>query len=613
MIETIYHSNYISPIFGFVNSIILILGTYRLGGIIIKIFQLDSIILSVSQTKYQKILIGSNFIILIVFPIILLAETNLQNILYFISYLIYFFGLIQLLFASKKINLHKIINFAKNKSIFDFLIILTFLCYFLISSSPVTSADSLDYHLYLGKGISDFGVVPMSLTHLHSNLFGSGESLIALGLLVGSEQYSSIIQFSGLISLFGLIKKNKKGISNNTIYILSAPVLIFFLSTLKPQFFHISSNAFVFALIFFSDLKNKFLLKKICLCLFILCISATAKFSFMLSLFILGLSILYKSLINKIFIKTLIICFFSFIFIIFPFLVWKASYYNKDILSLLLIPFPTEDFGLFRFKQYLINSGRGGNIFSVIIFPESISNITNSLGLGCLLYFVLFKKYKQNFFYILVILIFIILGFTIGQPSSRFFFEPYIWVILTFSFKAINFSKFKIFDYLIKAQFIVLFPAVVYGAFSLFPGVFTDSLRNQILSKNAFGYNLFQWGNKKFTEINYSGPVITLHRSISLLKNQPISMDFIYFTDIGDNKYKIYLDEIKNLNPKYILTETNNRYINYFKNCDLELIFKEENISGHVSRKPFTGGNKKAAEIYQINTGKLPACFTGVN
>ena len=45
---------------------------------------------------------------------------------------------------------------------------------------------------------------------MHSNLFGGGESLIAIGLIGGSEQFGSILQFSGLISILGLLKKKKK-------------------------------------------------------------------------------------------------------------------------------------------------------------------------------------------------------------------------------------------------------------------------------------------------------------------------------------------------------------------------------------------------------------------
>ena len=53
----------------------------------------------------------------------------------------------------------------------------------MISASPVTNADSLDYHLHIGKQIASDGNIPLSLNHLHSHLFGNGEIIIAIGIL----------------------------------------------------------------------------------------------------------------------------------------------------------------------------------------------------------------------------------------------------------------------------------------------------------------------------------------------------------------------------------------------------------------------------------------------
>ena len=46
----------------------------------------------------------------------------------------------------------------------------------------------------------------MDITHFHTLLGGAGEIMIAIGLLFGSDQFGNIIQFSGLISIFGIFK-----------------------------------------------------------------------------------------------------------------------------------------------------------------------------------------------------------------------------------------------------------------------------------------------------------------------------------------------------------------------------------------------------------------------
>ena len=66
---------------------------------------------------------------------------------------------------------------------------------------------------------------------------GYGEILISLGLANGAEQYGSLIQFAGLLVIFGMVKKqidkNKKLINNYSLLfaLLSSLILIFLIST----------------------------------------------------------------------------------------------------------------------------------------------------------------------------------------------------------------------------------------------------------------------------------------------------------------------------------------------------------------------------------------------
>ena len=102
-----------------------------------------------------------------------------------------------------------------------------------------------------------------------------------------------------------------------------------------------------------------------------------------------------------------------------------------------------------------------------------------------------------------------------------------------------------------------------------------------------------------------------MHRSISLLKTDPISMDFIYFTDIRKKEYKKYLDEILELNPKYILStnKSNEKWKKFFIKCDLKLIAQKEKVGFHATRKPFHAGSYYTGQIYSINLSKKPNCI----
>ena len=117
----------------------------------------------------------------------------------------------------------------------------------------------------------------------------------------------------GIISILGILK-NKKNLIFNYI-ILGIPVLLFFVSSIKPQLFQIASISMIFAIALFSETKNeKDTLLKYFFCFLILTICSQVKFSFMLSYFIIGSFIIYESLKKQILIKTHIIYIFNYIF-----------------------------------------------------------------------------------------------------------------------------------------------------------------------------------------------------------------------------------------------------------------------------------------------------------
>ena len=96
--------------------------------------------------------------------------------------------------------------------------------YLVISSAPITNADALDYHVGVPIFILNNGYFPTDWTWFHARQAGAGELLISLGLSIGAEQFGNLAQYSGLISIVGLLfylgkKKRKKNIIVNLIII----------------------------------------------------------------------------------------------------------------------------------------------------------------------------------------------------------------------------------------------------------------------------------------------------------------------------------------------------------------------------------------------------------
>ena len=79
--------------------------------------------------------------------------------------------------------------------------------------APITHADALGYHEVVAKFIAVNGTFPKELNNFQNLLAGSGEVMMSLSFLFNSEQLGNLIQYSGLLSIVGVIRKN----SNNNI------------------------------------------------------------------------------------------------------------------------------------------------------------------------------------------------------------------------------------------------------------------------------------------------------------------------------------------------------------------------------------------------------------
>ena len=90
------------------------------------------------------------------------------------------------------------------------MIIFIYVLLFFISASPITHADSLDYHFLGALNLINNGHFQKEILPMHTNLVSIGEIPLALGLSIGAEQFGGIIQFSSLLSLIPIFFKKVK-------------------------------------------------------------------------------------------------------------------------------------------------------------------------------------------------------------------------------------------------------------------------------------------------------------------------------------------------------------------------------------------------------------------
>ena len=198
------------------------------------------------------------------------------------------------------------------------------------------------------------------------------------------------MQFSGLISIFGIFKK----INNNNKYyylllVLTSPIILFLSSTSKPQLFHICSSAIIFSLYFIGNSKNLTVNDekwKIAISLIILLVSVNSKFNFILSSSLLGCYIFYISIREnnyKFFIYSSILILSLFYFSV---IYWKYLNFGGNFFQYLYSPVPLNIHGLEEFKQYLTRYGRETNYLNIFI-PKNFNQFTNSIGIAFFTYF----------------------------------------------------------------------------------------------------------------------------------------------------------------------------------------------------------------------------------
>ena len=595
-------------IFGLIYSLILFLGLYQIGSLIFKIKVFNNIFSQISEIKYQKILISTNFILLIFYPIILYS--NKINFIPVLSLSIFAFGLYKISVKFKnKFNFQKV-EF-KKKNIDKYLVSFCILSLFFLSLSPNTHGDSLGYHFVVAQKLLSSGKYFSDITHFHSLLAGSGEIIIAIGLFFGSEQFGSLIQFSGLISIFGLIKKiNNKDKYYYLLLVITSPIILFLSSTAKPQLFHICSSAVVFALYFFinsKNLNNKDKIWRIFLALLILTVSIHAKFNFILSSSLLSIYILYTSYKDNNFKYFLYCSILIFSLFYLPIVIWKYINFGGNFYQYFYTPVPLNITGLEEFKEYLSGYGRGINYLSIIV-PTNFNQFTNSIGIAFAYILILnFKKRLVRIVFIIVLL-HIFMNYFFGQFIGRSFLEPLFWILLITA-KFGPSIKFKIFEYLCRLQSIIVIVGILFGVITIFPGSINNHYKDIVLSKNANGYSLFKWAN---TKLKKDDVLFSTHRSISFGKSNYIATDFVSFVNFKDKKSKVFVEEIYNKKPKFILTygySGQKPILGDFKDCVGDLKYYKNSVGTYEARNPFNRGKIYDGYIFEFKLSVFPMCM----
>lgn len=376
-----------------------------------------------------------------------------------------------------------------------YLVYVVLACSVIISLAPPTDADSLNYHLGIPVEILRSGSIWYNPDLLQYRMVGLGEMLNILGVANGCVQLGALLQWMGFLWLMYVYAETVPAGTKSTVLslMLAAPVLLFLIPGQKHQLTGIVCTS----LCFHALVHNRSLLQGRMLPLFTFCLvlAMGIKYSFLLSGFVIivllwagaqGLKLAAS--------KTLHIVLLGCIFLL-PLFLYRYLHYG-DILSPMLERYKSiPDEVVIKFAAYIKGYTDSGFAFPLnVLLPSSASNISSVLAWTAvmIIVFLFLKKYRIE---AAVICLFIILTIFLGQQSSRFFLEPYFWMLPLLIVAIGEHSKWSIVLRIGQAQFLLLVPFFLYAVYILVPGIISDTGRETVLRQHAHEYNEAKWIN----------------------------------------------------------------------------------------------------------------------
>ncbi len=583
-------------------SLILLLGVSYFGTFIQRFFIRKLKLIGLKENILFSPIIG---IYCLLYPLylILILEFKATFFIKFTAYILIILGVFQI-FNFKKDFLKIYNSYFVNKNS-QLVITILIILLFLISSSPITHADAVDYHFLGALNLLNFGHFHKEILPMHLNLVSIGEIIISLGLAVKAEQFSSIVQTISLLSLIPLFNK-KKNIF--LILILICPITLFLVSSTKPQLIFCISALIIFAFLnnFYNKFSNRQLKILFPITMMILSINILAKYSFVLSSTLLGsyfLYIMYKKRLLIFSIFTLLII-FSITFI--PFWVFRFENFDTTFFEIVQSPLPINIYGY----ESLNNLLKGGSISVLgVFFPKDLSSFSTTFGPLILFFPFLYSKKIFNYkIELSIIFVFFSFVFIFGSNLPRFLFEGFLWLSYLIS-KNVDLKSYflRLFHKLVYLQILIIIPIYLYFIITIFPGSVIESSKNKILSRTVNGFELAKWTNES---LNKDDILLSTHRSVSLFKNKTYSNIYTWHTKPENNGSFIYYNFLKKEKVNRILFYGTKLDKQIYKDCLGKELYFKKNVGRYVGRNPF---NRKEfyydGWIFELNYEKLPNCL----
>ena len=578
--------------------------------------------------RYQSPVLGAILVSALLFPLVLLGQASLILMRVAAGALL-ISGLLHLALAATTIApVSRIKAWLMDAPLPRMLILTNLVGLFFLALGPVTSADALDYHIGGAIEMLNKSGMPASPEWFTSRLAGNGEVLIALGLAVGAEQFGALLQWASLMAITSLFwwKADKRlqpassGMASTADLIvlaaISTPILLFLVSSHKPQLWPVAMTTLAFALFAHPSVEEatKPVLRKRFALVCMLCMSAAlAKFNYLLGGGLVGCFALYTMGRRRDMAAALAIGSVLAVLIFLPAYIWKAHTYGSTLLEAILNPLPGHLPGTDAMIAYARNNP---DFFSNLPFPLSIllptdpMSLTHVLGIGWIVFLFALRPgvARQTRVALLLVATITLLSLASAPPSARMYLETYYWglFICTLALDRGAGRVPLVAGWIVKLQAAAFMLGCWLGVYILFPGALAEGWREKIMERSANGYSLLRWADNALPP---SAALLNGHRSMALSPRRAIDYSWISYVDPSSPEALPYLLRIKQANVTHILIPGPVTPSLALYGCFGKLFAGPELARGAV-RNPFNQASSYYAWIYEFNSERLPECAT---
>lgn len=379
--------------------------------------------------------------------------------------------------------------------------ILTVMGLFAGALGPATDADSLEYHLgvpldWLRHG----GAYPMPDWFPARYVGGLGESLNMLGLAAGTDGLGAAFQAAGLIvALLGVtvFAKTQADQLFAVLLVVACPVIVPLIISQKPQL--LPAAALTVALVILIQRFKMFDLPTALLAFGCVAFAMASKHSCLLP----GSVVVLIGLVAAVRAQRLCLALLAlagcFAMLAAPVFARNFVFYGDPISPLLERWRPGGDPAVIAFAQRglreyggLVNFRSLARLPWDLVVTPKLGLIHEALGLGVFGFLLAFRERGPTRQLLLAALAAFALVVTLGQPTARFFLEPYLWCAAGVAPVPSRLLK-SLFFKALTAQSVLVAGVAVYLGAVLFPGALTQTERERVMTLMAPGYAAVKW------------------------------------------------------------------------------------------------------------------------